>query len=176
MRFTGRAFRGHHPKWSFDPLSGTGAALTGGRFNRPGRATLYLSLEIVTAVAECTQGLGQRLLPLTICEYDVDCEPVADLRDAAGCAGHGIDPADLSCGWLTFQRAGRAAPSQRAAEKLARDGFAGMLVPSFFPGATPANTNLVLWRWGDVPPTQIGVHDPSRRLPRDQSSWDAPSG
>ena len=176
MRFVGRAFRGHDPKWSFDPISGAGAALTGGRFNRRGRPALYLSLDIVTAVAECTQGLGNRLLPLTICEYDIDCTPVADLSSEAGCAAHGVEPEALACSWLTFQRAGRAAPSQLAAEKLAAQGLAGMLVPSYFPGATAANVNLVLWRWGDALPCRVAVHDPASRLPRDQSSWGTPSG
>jgi RES domain-containing protein len=89
LKFTGRCYRGHDPTWSFTPLSGDGAAKTGGRFNRKGKPTLYLSLDIMTSVGECTQGLTQRLLPLTMCEYDVDCEPVADLRDDAGRDRHG---------------------------------------------------------------------------------------
>ncbi|WP_439546652.1 RES domain-containing protein [Sandarakinorhabdus sp.] len=32
------------PRWSHAPLSGAGAALHGGRFNRPGVPALYLSL------------------------------------------------------------------------------------------------------------------------------------
>jgi RES domain-containing protein len=31
--------------------------------------------------------------------------------------------------------------------------------------------NLVLWRWGPTLPHKVDVHDPDKRLPKDQSSW-----
>ncbi|WP_276840666.1 RES domain-containing protein [Herbaspirillum huttiense] len=37
------AYRVHVPRWSFDPVSGAGAARFGGRLNRPGVPALYLS-------------------------------------------------------------------------------------------------------------------------------------
>ena len=70
-----------------------------------------------------------------------------------------------------FQRAGKTAPSWLVANRLRASGFAGILVPSFAPGETDANINLVLWRWGPVPPHRIAVYDPSGRLPRNQLSW-----
>lgn len=97
MRFTGRCYRGHDPRWSFSPISGAGAAVIGGRFNRKGEEALYLALDVMTAASECTQGLTQRLQPLTMCEYEVDCEPIADLGDGAGQGLHGVAAADL--GW-----------------------------------------------------------------------------
>lgn len=171
MRFAGRCYRGHDPRWSFTPLSGAGAAKTGGRFNRPGTATLYLAGDIMTAVNECMQGFTQRLQPLTICEYDVDCMPIAYLGDAAGCAALAVNPADLACAWLSDQRAGRTPASWRIAEALRQQGFAGLLVPSFAPGARPDARNLVLWRWGPDLPTRVSLFDPANRLPQDQSSW-----
>lgn len=171
MRFEGRCYRGHDPRWSFTPISGEGAALTGGRFNRKGEPTLYLSLDAMTAIAECTQGFGNRLLPLTMCEYDVDCDPVADLRDEAGRAGLGIDHDDLACSWLDFQLAGKDAPSWLVADRLRSAGYCGMLVPSFAVGATDANRNLVLWTWGPDLPNRVVVHDPGGRLPGNQLSW-----
>jgi RES domain-containing protein len=171
LRFTGRCYRGHDPTWSFSPLSGAGAAKTGGRFNRKGRPTLYLSLDVMTSIAECTQGLTQRLLPLTMCEYDVDCEPVANLRDGAGRDHHGITLAELGCAWLRHLRDGKDAPSWLVAERLEADGFVGMLAPSFVPNATAANCNLILWRWGPYLPTRVVVFDPTGRLPKDQLSW-----
>jgi RES domain-containing protein len=171
LRFAGRCYRGHDPTWSFSPLSGEGAAKTGGRFNRKGKRALYLSLNIMTAVGECTQGLTQRLMPLTMCEYDVDCEPVADLRDDAGRKLHGAAMAELACAWLSHLRDGKDAPSWLVAERLEADGFAGALVPSFVPNATGANCNLILWRWGPDLPTRIVVFDPTSRLPKDQLSW-----
>ncbi len=171
MRFVGRCYRGHDPMWSFSPLSGQGAAKTGGRFNRRGEPTLYLSLSIMTAVNECTQGFGRRLHPLTMCEYDIDCTPVADLRTEADRAATGVALADLACGWLTCLRAGRDAPSWAVVDALKAGGHAGMLVPSFAPGAGAGDDNLILWRWGPDLPTRATVFDPGGRLPRDQRSW-----
>ncbi len=171
MRFNGRCYRGHDPTWSFSPISGAGAAKTGGRFNRPSEPALYLSLDVMTAVGECTQGLSQRLQPLTMCEYDIDCDPVADLRTDASRNAAGVALDDLSCAWLDFLRAGEEAPSWRVVDQLKATGNAGMLSPSFFPGAGPTNSNLILWRWGPDLPTQVSVFDPSGRLPKNQLSW-----
>ncbi|KPF78854.1 hypothetical protein IP88_03080 [alpha proteobacterium AAP81b] len=171
MRFAGRGFRGHDPAWSFSPLSGGGAALTGGRFNRKGEPTLYLALDVMTAIAECTQGFSHRLQPLTMCEYDVDCDDIADLCDDAGLAAHGVTRDELACGWLTDLRAGRQAPSWLVADRLRKAGHNGILVPSFVPGATARDVNLVLWRWGPDLPHRVMVYDPTDRLPKDQRSW-----
>lgn len=171
MRFTGRCYRGHDPMWSFSPISGEGAAKTGGRFNRKGEPTLYLSLDVMTAFGECTQGLTQRLHPLTMCEYDVDCDPVADLRTDAERHKLGVSLADIGCAWLSYQRNGQDAPSWLVADRLKVEGFAGLLAPSFVPNATQVNCNLILWRWSDRLPAKVIVFDPSNRLPRDQSSW-----
>jgi RES domain-containing protein len=152
-------------------LSGDGAARTGGRFNRKGEPTLYLSLDVMTSFGECTQGFTNRLQPLTMCEYDVDCDGIVDLRDDAARAAQGVERTDLACGWLTFQLAGSEAPSWLVVDRLKAAGHSGILVPSFVPGATDANTNLVLWRWGADPPHKVDVHDPSGRLPKDQLSW-----
>lgn len=171
MRFVGRCYRSHDPTWSFSPLSGDGAAKTGGRFNRKGKPALYLSLDIMTSVSECTQGLTQRLLPLMMCEYDVDCEPVADLRDDAGRKRYGVSMAELSCPWLLHMREGEEAPSWLVSERLEADGFAGIVAPSFTPNATALNCNLILWRWGPDLPTRVVVFDPTGRLPKNQDSW-----
>lgn len=171
MRFVGRCYRAHDPAWSFTPLSGEGAALTGGRFNRKGELTLYLSLDVMTCFGESTQGFTNRLQPLTMCEYGVDCDDVFDLRDDAARQAQGVDRADLACAWLGFQLTGKQAPSWLIVDQLKATGQSGMLVPSFMPGATDANVNLVLWRWGPTLPHKVDVYDPSGRLPRNQMSW-----
>ena len=171
MRFIGRCYRAHDPSWSFTPLSGAGAAITGGRFNAKGEPTLYLSLDVMTSFGECTQGFTHRLLPLTMCEYDADCDGIADLRDDGSRADHGITLAELACPWLTFQLAGRAAPSWQAVDRLKVSNHGGILVPSFVPGATEANVNLVLWDWGSTLPRKVAVFDPTGRLPQNQLSW-----
>lgn len=165
MNFTGRAYRGHDPRWSFDPISGQGAAISGGRFNFRGQAALYLSLEPITALAECTQGFAHRMLPLTLCEYDIDCTEVTDLTDADTRQALGIKENDMACPWLVFQRSGKIAPSQKLAQQLVSKGFNGALVSSYVPAIHPGATNLVLWNWSDTYPCKVKVYDPEGRLP-----------
>lgn len=171
MRFIGRCYRGHDPKWSFTPLSGEGASKSGGRFNRRGEPTLYLALTIGGAVNEVTQGLSRRLAPLTICEYDVDCAPVVDVSTSDGQVSHGVTFDDLACPWMTYLYSNRQAPSWLVVDKLKLQGFAGMIAPSFAIGANVDDKNLILWDWGASLPTHVTVFDPSGRLPKDQSSW-----
>lgn len=109
--------------------------------------------------------------PLTMCEYDIDCEPVADLRTDFDRKAVGVELDDLACAWLNFLRAGKEAPSWRVVDRLKAAGTAGMLAPSFFPGASPINCNLILWSWGPDLPTKVSVFDPSGRLPKNQLSW-----
>lgn len=172
MKFQDRCFRGHDPGWSFSPTSGEGARIAGGRFNPPGKATLYLATSIETAIGECMQGFANRMPPLTLCEYDVDCDPVADLSTEGGRKPHKVTLKALSCPWKELMAKAAAVPSWQVAADLEAGGFAGMLVPSFFVGATAKHINLVLWRWSDAPPTMVKVHDPSARLPRDRKSWE----
>ena len=171
MRFVGRCYRGHDPGWSFSPLSGEGAAQTGGRFNAKGEPTLYLALDAMTAIGELTQGFAQRLHPLTLCEYDVDCEGIADLRDATERKRHGVLLESIACGWMGYLLRGEQAPSWLAASDLRAQGCNGVLVPSFAPGASTAQHNLVLWRWGAEPPCRVEVFDPDGRLPQNRLSW-----
>ena len=171
MRFQGTCYRAHDPRWSFLPLSGEGAALRGGRFNPKGVPALYMALDLTTAVAEANQGFARKIEPCVLCAYEVDCEGVADLRTEAGRNNHGVALAELDCAWFSDLAGGREPPSWRVARRLMEEGCTGLLAPSFAPGATGMNHNLVLWRWADRPPCKVTVHDPSGRLPRDQLSW-----
>jgi RES domain-containing protein len=168
VRFAARAYRAIDPKWSFGPLSGDGAALRGARFNPQGVPALYLSLDPATAVNEVAQGFSGRVAPLVLCEYDVDCDPVLDLRETGGREAAGTTLEVLGCAWkLTTP-----APSQQLASRLIAEGIAGILVPSFAVGAEAHHHNLVLWRWGPGLPHRVEVFDPTGRLPRNQLSWD----
>ena len=75
MRFRGIVYRAHDPRWSWPPVSGEGARLHGGRFNRVGVPTFYASLSPVTAIREASP-LGQPLQPILLCAYEVDAEPI----------------------------------------------------------------------------------------------------
>jgi RES domain-containing protein len=172
VRFQGTCYRAHDPKWSFKPLSGDGAAIHGGRFNPKGTPALYLSLSIEAAIKEANQGFAFKVNPCVLCSYDVDCEDIADLRTDRGRRQHRVAFADLSCAWFEDLIAGREPPSWTIHRRLAAQGFAGVLVPSFAPGATDTDHNLVLWEWSGGPPHRVNVFDPSGRLPKNQLSWE----
>ena len=108
---------------------------------------------------------------MTLCDYEVDCEPVADLSTDEGRAAHSVAMEDLACPWLSLMLDGKAVPSHEVAKRLESEGYVGILVPSFVPGARPEDVNLVLWKWGEKLPTLVQVHDPDKRLPKDRKSW-----
>lgn len=152
-------------------MSGDGAKKTGGRFNPPGLAALYTSLDVGTVFKETTQGQSRKFDPLTVCSYDVDCDNVADLASEGGRSKHEIILSDLGCPWMLLAGEGKLVPSWIVARRLMSEGFAGILVPSFAPGATGSDVNLVLWTWDDALPHKITPYDPYERLPKDDSSW-----
>ena len=54
--------------------------------------------------------------------------------------------------------------SHALAERLIAAGCVGMRVPSFAPGATANDVNLVFWRWSDHRPSRITLIDDDRRI------------
>jgi len=172
LRLQATCYRAHHPKWSFKPLSGDGAAVHGGRFNPEGIPALYLALSLETAIREANREFAFKIDPCLLCCYDVDCADIVDLRPDAGRKEHGVTLADLSCGWDTDVLERREPASWQLARRLIARGIAGILVPSFAPGASGSDENLVLWDWSERPPHQVRLFDPSGRLPRDQRSWE----
>lgn len=167
MIFDGAAYRAIDPRWAFGALSGDGAAVNGGRFNARGVPALYLALDPVGAVNEASQGFAGRIPPLTLCEYEVHCADIVDLRTPEQQQEAGTTLEAMACAW----KLDAAPPSQRLASRLTGDGAAGVLVPSFALGAAPHHHNLVLWRWGEALPHRIRVFDPTGRLPSNQLSW-----
>lgn len=171
MRFSGTCYRAHDPRWSFQPISGEGAAIRGARFNPKGVPTLYLALGIMTAVKEANQGFAHRIDPCVLCSYEVDCADIVDLRTEEGRNLASVSFEDMACGWMGFLADGERPPSWAIHDRLVGAGVAGILVPSFAPGAETADHNLVLWKWGETPPHKVVVVDPSGRLPKNQLSW-----
>ena len=135
-------------------------------------SSLYLGLSILGAVREANQGLAHRIDPCVLCAYDVDCEDIADLRTARSRNALAVSMLDMQCPWMLHLADGTEPPSWTIARRLMADGFSGVLVPSFAPGASSSDGNLVLWRWSDRPPHQVRVHDPAGRLPRSPASWE----
>jgi RES domain-containing protein len=171
MRLRQTVWRAHHPRWSFAPDSGAGAAFHGGRFNRIGTPALYTSLRFETAWLEAQQGFPFKAQPMTICGYEVDCEDIVDLTDPEGRASLGIKLADLKCGWAGMVDRGLVPPSWSVASRLMETGCAGILVNSFASGATEDDVNVVFWHWAPEPPHQVRVIDPGGRLPQNDLSW-----
>lgn len=171
MRFRGTCYRAHNPRWSFRPLAGDGAAIHGGRFNPQGTPAFYLGTTIMTAIKEANQGFTHKIEPCVLCSYSVDCEDISDLATEDGRAAAGVEVLALACPWFSHLAQGEEPPSWGVVRRLVAAGAAGILVPSYAPGATAEDRNLVLWRWSPSPPHAVSVDDPSGRLPRGQLSW-----
>lgn len=160
-------WRIHAPRWAYLPLSGEGAAKTGGRFNRPGTPALYLAFDHGTAVQEYEQDLGWR--PGTLCAYRVSGR-VADLRSQELLAELGFPISDLSCPWkqYAYSKPFRTPPSWLIADELLRRKYSGAIYPS---QANRTGVNLVLWQWNVRGAVKVEVLDPLGELPRNQESW-----
>lgn len=159
MHFTGLVYRAHDPTWAWDPLSGEGARREGGRFNKRGIPALYTSLSVEGAWIESTP-FGIDLQPRTLCAYRADIEPIFDATDAQEIASKGISLADLDNPyWKQIALRGETPSTQRLADRLIAEGFAGMLARSYARSATASIVNLVLWRWGPDLPHQLKLID-----------------
>jgi len=132
---------------------------------------LYTSRRFETAWLEAQQAFPFKAQPMTLCAYEVDCENVLDLTDAATLAANGINPADLACPWKDLATRGIKPPSWGITERLVAAGMAGVLVRSFAKGAVPADVNVVFWDWAPDPPHKVRVVDDDERLPKGASSW-----
>lgn len=127
---------------------------------------LYLGLAPMTAIKEASQGLALKIEPLVLCSYEVDCEDILDLTTDAGLKAAGVVADDLACGWMLLAHGNKTPPTWAMAKRLIAEGAAGVVIPSFAPGATTDDRNLALWDWGPDRPHRIMVHDPSGRLPK----------
>lgn len=170
-RFTGIAYRAHHPMWSYDPLSGNGAKKHGGRFNQPGHPALYLSLNPITAWMEAQQGFPFKPQPMTLVAYRIDYGQIADLNDEQLLHVMGSSMQELGCAWEYLVTQGQKPPTWQLAEQLRTLDVVGILVRSFAPGCTAKNQNLVLWHWTDSDSNVIQVIDDFGRLPKTTDSW-----
>jgi RES domain-containing protein len=165
MRFQGHLYRALNPIYAREPMSGRGAELYGGRFNRKGTPALYLSLSVMTALREANQ--AGSLQPTTLVCYDADIERIFDSRDETALRAEGMDPVSLADPtWRDRMKATGEAKIQTFARHLAAAGYNGLLVRSFAPGATENDINLVLWQWSDAAPCRLILVDDEGRLSR----------
>ena len=161
-----RVWRVLAPKWAYAPLSGEGAAVNGGRFNRPGTAALYTAFDLMTAIVEYQQEFGTR--PGTFCPYDASIQPIVDLTDGKVLATLEATTADLNCPWQDIAWVNsQDPPTWRLADRLIGDGVAGIKAPST---QHPIGFNLVLWKWADAKSRDLTVLDPVGELPANQDA------
>ncbi|MDN5925698.1 MAG: RES family NAD+ phosphorylase [Hyphomicrobiales bacterium] len=163
MLFSGKLYRALNPVYAREPLSGRGAQLYGGRFNRKGTPALYMSLSVMTALREANQ-VGN-LQPTTLVSYDAEIDGIFDCRDQLALQAEGMDEAALANGiWRDQMKATGEARTQALARKLIASGYRGLLVRSFAPGANETDLNLVLWAWSDAAPSRLILIDDENRL------------
>lgn len=96
-----------------------------------------------------------------LCSYEVDRDDVADLASEQGRAEFSVSLDAMASAWATALAEGRRPPSWAIHDRLRAQGVAGILVPSFAPGAEAGDRNLVLWDWGPACRTE----SPSERPP-----------
>uniref|UniRef100_A0A9E7ZZ48 RES domain-containing protein n=1 Tax=Bosea sp. NBC_00436 TaxID=2969620 RepID=A0A9E7ZZ48_9HYPH len=165
MEFRGTLYRALNPIYARDPMSGRGAELYGGRFNRKGTPALYTSLSIVTALREANQ--AGSLQPTTLVSYQAEFERIFDTRDDSALRAEGMDDAGLADPtWRDQMRTAGEARTQAFAGRLTAAGYHGLIVRSFAPGASHDDANLVLWTWSDAAPCRLILIDDEGRLSR----------
>lgn len=158
-------YRAFMPRWAAEPLSGAGAALSGGRFNRFGVPALYLALELNTAVAEYQQA-APFLPPFTMVSYLADLPPLVDMR----LLDEQWDPLwnDWHEDWRTLLVNKVEPPSWVLGDMARNAGQAGILFPST---ALVGGMNLVLFL-ESLQVDQVLTVQGDGRLPRDGRSWE----
>ncbi|WP_179117521.1 RES family NAD+ phosphorylase, partial [Burkholderia cenocepacia] len=117
------AYRAHAPKWAFQPVSGAGAALNGGRLNRPGVDAFYVSLDLQTACDEY-KGICPILPPATLVEYTLDLGPVVDFSGGYTAEWEPIW-SELFCDWKALALNDIEPPSWVIGDIVRQQGFKG---------------------------------------------------
>jgi RES domain-containing protein len=164
-RYVGLLYRPLNPVYAREPLSGRGASLYGGRFNRKGVDALYTSLDPQTAIREANQ-VGA-LQPTTLVAYRADLAAVFDTQDPGALTERGLTPEALADpAWRARMNDGAAVPTQTLADGLAGEGYTGLIVRSSARGAPPDALNLALWRWNTGGDDRLEVVDDEGRLSR----------
>lgn len=166
-RFAVEAYRMHTPKWAFDPKSGQGAALQGGRVNRPGLPALYLSLDANTAMLEYQQD-DPLLPPGTLVSYRIDVGPIADFRGGFSSEWPEVWQ-DFFCDWRSILlHDGVEPPSWAIGDDALKRGAKGI---AFRSQREVTGFNLVLYTDALAASDAVEVFDPHGVLPKDQRSW-----
>ena len=162
------AYRMHTPRWATAPTSGAGAAIHGGRANRPGTQALYLALEPETAIREYKQ-LSPLMPPGTLVSYTVRVAPVVDFRAGYDGARWSELWEEFHCDWRELWLNQRVEPpSWVLADEAIAAGAKGIL---FVSKVAPSGLNLVIYNDMLTSDDALQVYDPTGALPKNQDSW-----
>lgn len=160
------AYRVHDPKWAFAPVSGAGAAVSGGRVNRPGVNALYLSLDLETALAEYKQ-LDALMPPALIVSYQIRVNRIVDFRRGFSKKWNPLWQ-DFYCDWRKqYFNENIEPPTWIIGDEVQAVGGKGIL----FKSVITAGENIVLYNDTLEDEDSITVHDPNHALPKNQNSW-----
>jgi RES domain-containing protein len=150
-------------------MRGAGAALAGGRFDRPGVEARYLATTAETALAEY-QGESPLLPPATLVTFLVTARDVVDFSGGYSPARWTPIWAEAYCNWKGMAFLEGVEPPSWVIGDIVRDaGHPGILYRS-----TRNVGGVCLVLFPDVQSRSdfvARVHDPARKLPLDDSSW-----
>jgi len=162
-------WRAYVPRWSYQPLSGEGAARFGGRWNPVGVPTIYAAQELSTAWAEYNQGFVQH--PALIAQLELTGARLADLRDPAVLEEFGLDESIHRTEWRSDLDKGVVPATHNARRMLVDAGVDGIIYPSFM---SHGGSCVALWRWNGQDAPDLRIIDPEGRLPASSASWRKP--
>ena len=97
----------------------------------------------------------------TVIRLEVEAEGLVDLRDPAGCAVLGIDPAGSEEDWIAALDRGEEPASWAVADRARAIGATGMIEAS---RRAPAKWHLVLFRWNEQGGARVDDAGPSREV------------
>ena len=146
----GSCFRVAEERWarSEDLFSGEGARRLGGRWNRPGTAAAYASLDPDVAAKEWLAQLKRagippaQRMPAAWTTGDVELQRVLDVGDASLLEALGLSKPDLlDVDWEEDNRRNRESLPQALGRAALRCKYEALLVPS----ATGRGRNIVLF-------------------------------
>ena len=160
-------YRALTPSWAHRPESGAGAALGGGRFNRPKVEARYLAATPEAALAEY-QGESPLLPPATVATYQVTAEAVVDFTGGYDAERWSPIWAEAYGNWKGMAFIEKIEPPSWVIGDLVREaGYPGILYRSV---RNPAYTCLVLFP-ELAEKFKAPVYDPEGRLPHNVESW-----